>query len=123
MDKIQILFHEYDTLRTEVIHRLNNSYQLVAVAGALLLWVVSNAKCDSGRFWVVLGISVLLVLAFGWLIYTDIKTISGRVRDLEKDINKRAGETLLVWETCYSPLSVGYVRYYFRRRKAQQPAH
>jgi hypothetical protein len=36
--KVQILLHEYDTLRTEVIHRINNVYQVLALRLPLVPW-------------------------------------------------------------------------------------
>jgi hypothetical protein len=110
-DKVKILFHEYDTLRTEVIHRINNGYQLIAGVTGLLIWLVSHAGVN-WRFCILLGISVAVVLVLWRGIYQDIKTIARRLRELENEINKLAGETLLVWETRWSPTVVGRFAYY-----------
>jgi len=45
---------------------------------------------------------------FCWLISRDSAKVAKRVRELEKDINCRAGETLLVWETLWGREVTGY---------------
>ena len=105
-DKVQILLHEYDTLRTELIHRGNNMYQLVAVAGAIVVWLVSRVL--DARFWILLVLAGVVVSIFSWFIYRDMTKAAERVRQLEKDINKRAREELLIWETQWGGAVTGY---------------
>jgi len=42
MDPIQILFKEYDTLRSEIITRTNCGYQLLALGAGALAWLASR---------------------------------------------------------------------------------
>jgi hypothetical protein len=44
VDRINILLEEYKTLRTEMLSRTNNGYQLLAAGEALLAVVVANIK-------------------------------------------------------------------------------
>jgi hypothetical protein len=98
MDKIQILLAEYGSLRTEVIHRTNNLYQLVAAGAVLFSVAVSRQRIDA-VFWITVGLSITVVAAFAFLINRDLDKAARRLRDLELDINTRAGETLMIWET------------------------
>jgi ABC-type transport system involved in Fe-S cluster assembly fused permease/ATPase subunit len=107
MDKIQILFHEYDTLRTEVIHRINNMYQLIVGSVALLIWLAS--KWGTASFCAFLIFSSLVFLFFWWIIYRGITTLNRRLQQLEEEINGLAGEQLLKWETLWSFVVTGYL--------------
>jgi hypothetical protein len=107
-DKINILLHEYDTLRTEIIHRTNNMFQVIAGCGVLFVWILSRQLSDV-RFW--LGLILLLALAalFSWLIRRDINKAAARLRELEADINVRAKEPgLLRWESKHGGAVTGY---------------
>jgi hypothetical protein len=96
-DKVRILLHEHGTLRSEVSARTNNLYQLGAAGTALFVWIMGRPL--GFGFWFALTTSLVVILYFYWLISRDIKKAATRLRELEKEINSRAGETLLVWET------------------------
>ena len=104
--KIQILLHEYASLRTEIFHRTGHLFQLLTVGGALFLWLASR-PIDL-RFWISLAAAVVVVSLFCWLIHRDIEKAAERLRQLEEDINRRAGEELLVWETHWGGATTGY---------------
>jgi positive regulator of sigma E activity len=105
-DKIQILLHEYGTLRTEIIHRTNNLYQLLAVGGALFVWLMGHAV--DRRFWISLAVSLpLLCLGFG-VIRRYINKTAKRLREIEKTVNSLAGLELMVWETLWAGGVTGY---------------
>lgn len=112
-DKVQILLHEYDTLRTEVIHRINNVYQLLAfvvaligVLGALVsnlyMGASSSAKVGPRGLIFIAFVSLPVIWLCANLISQDLNRIASRLRELENEINERAGEQLLKWETCQS---------------------
>jgi len=96
-DKITILLHEYDTLRQEIVNRMNNGFQLLAVC-AVLLTLLFQAK---STVMIVVGICVLIaVIVFGlWTTFGNINNAAARLRELEADTNTRAGEKLLIWES------------------------
>ena len=48
----------------------------------------------------------------------DSKTAAGRVRELETEINKLAGATLLVWENKYGPNSIGLLKRMFPKARS-----
>jgi hypothetical protein len=107
-DRTQVLCHEYDTLRTEAIHRTNNMYQFLTVAAALLVWLASNARLSLG-FCSLFLFFFLIVFSFGLIIYHDVERIGRRLRQLERQINDLAGEPLLKWETYWSRAVTGWV--------------
>jgi hypothetical protein len=98
-DKIQILLAEYNTLRSEIITRGGTGFQIIAIAAGLLALLLQR-QIDT-RF--VIGCIVLVAgtAAFTWIITGNIGKLSRRITEIEKDINKRAGETLLSWETAH----------------------
>jgi hypothetical protein len=95
--KVQILPYEYASLRTEILNRIGHLHQLLAVGGVIFLWL-ANHPIDR-MFWISLVAAVVVVGIFGWTIHRDIGKAAERVRQLEADINRRAGEELLVWES------------------------
>ena len=109
-DKIQILLHEYGTLRTEIIHRTNNLYQLLAVGGALFVWLLGHAI--DRKFWISLAVTLPLLFLGFWVIRRYMNKAAERLREIEKTVNSLAGVELLVWETLWA----GAVTGYFARR-------
>jgi hypothetical protein len=116
-EKVRILLQEYATLRTEILSRTNNQYQLGAAAVALLVWVIGRPL--SVWLWVALGVSTASVAYVYWMIVRDMKKAAARLRELEHEINRRAGETLLVWESNWS----GGVAGIWGRSKPLPPKH
>lgn len=96
-DRVQVLLHEYDTLRNEILARSGHIYQVVGIAAALVVFLLARERFDRGFY---LGIFLLAVMAilFSYLISRDIRAAATRIQVLERDINRRAGETLLCWE-------------------------
>ena len=89
MDNISILFKEYDTLRTEIISRTNNGYQVITVGGivgaATVSWLGSH-RLDP----VVLssaGFVAAILCVFGLIMFRDTNCIAYRLRELEAQIN------------------------------------
>lgn len=97
--KIQVLLQEYGGLRNEIVHRTNNMYQLFAVGAGLLGFVLAGT--DAYRIAIAVVIGAPVIKYFHWLITRDIRKAARRLREIEKDVNARAGETLLVWETYF----------------------
>jgi hypothetical protein len=112
MDKIDILFKEYDTLRGEIITRGNSRDQLLEfsalILAGLLAWIVSQPI-----HWVlivvvsVILVSIILTL-YRWSV-REIDTIAKRLRKLEKLINEIAVAELLEWETRWGSGVTGYI--------------
>jgi hypothetical protein len=97
-DRVFVLMQEYNSLRTEMIHRHNNIYQLYAVAGGLFVWLLSS-RTMSMRYLIGLGVSIVaFVLILLWSLFLDMFNAAKRVKEIEAKVNELVGEKLLVWE-------------------------
>ena len=97
-EKIKILLQEYATLRQEIIARTTHGFQLISVGTVVLTWLVATR--DPGPFLLIVVLTAAAVLlAAVWLTFRAIGRAATRVRQLEAEVNRRAGEDLLVWET------------------------
>jgi hypothetical protein len=106
-EKVQIVLQEYGTLRTELIHRGNNMFQLLAVVVAITVWLCSR-PIDT-RFWVLLAIAVAAFSTFGWILHRDVEKAAERVREIEAYVNTQVGEPVLQWETLWGGAVTGYL--------------
>jgi hypothetical protein len=111
-----ILFKEYDTLRAEILERQRGAFQLTLIAGAAFAWFATHMIDSWSKYgrtgktiWVIGG---LILLAFFARLANqamhDAKQISKRLIEIEKKINKIAGEKLLEWETEWSWTAKGW---------------
>lgn len=106
-EKIKILLQEYATLRQEVIARTTHGFQLLSVGSVVLAWMMTTQK-TSGFFWPGLSIAVIVYLIAIWFTLRDINKATARLRQLEQDVNRRAGEDLLVWESRWGGAVTGF---------------
>jgi ABC-type uncharacterized transport system permease subunit len=106
-EKIKILLHEYATLRQEIIARTGHGFQLMSVGSVLLAWVIIT-QTRASLFWPALAIAVTVFLVAAWFTLRDIRKAATRIQELEKDINRRAGEELLVWESKWGGVVTGF---------------
>lgn len=99
-DKIQILLSEYSALRSEIVGRTGFGFQIAAVLLVAITWFMQQQYGDrQWYFWTVMGF-----VAGGFALATfvnlrDISRLASRSREIEHEINSRAGEHLMVWET------------------------
>lgn len=107
-EKVPILLHEYDTLRAEIIARTCSGFQILAVTAALFVWVIQADLYY--KFWAGLGALAIILSIGSWIAFGNINKATSRLRELEKDINARAGETLLVWESQHAGGLTGFWR-------------
>jgi hypothetical protein len=99
-DKIQILLAEYAALRAELMARTGFGFQIAAVFLAGFTWFLQQQL--SGRswwFWAgMVGVGVCFLIAI-FVNVRDLTRAARRLKDIEAEVNSRAGEHLLVWET------------------------
>ena len=110
MEPIQILFKEYDSLRSEIVARTNNGYQLIAVGAGALAWLASRPV--NGMLFVSIGIILVALLAFVGAWWRDTYMCSCRVKELEHEINALAGRELLKWETHWTGGPIAFISRY-----------
>jgi hypothetical protein len=106
-DKIQILLQEYSTLRAELVANGTKLFQMAALTGALLTWTISRPL--DKRFWIAALIGGGGLFWLGFVLIKDTRKLARRVADLERDINGRAGEELLVWESRWGRAVTGFI--------------
>ncbi len=104
-DKIQILLAEYNTLRTELLNRHTAGFQMVAIGTAVLTWLA--AQSIDAKFLVLSVVFSIVMACWIWVLYADIRRLGVRIRQLEEDVNRRAGEPLLIWESRWGGNVVG----------------
>lgn len=122
-DKIQILLHEYDTLRNALLARYSAQFKAVGVL-ALVLTGLVTVIATNGLNKILVGLVgssvVIFILVILWIDY-DIARAAKRVREIETDINARAGEPLLTWETHWGPGGIA-MRYFVEGAPKPIPA-
>jgi hypothetical protein len=117
-ERIQVLFKEYDALRSSIIGRTSNGYQLWGIGAALLTYLMSR-PIDL-KFWLLMVLFGLVFGAFSWTTIRDINKAAERLRELESSINGLAGGELLQWETRWGSGVTGYLG---RARPLKQDSH
>lgn len=106
-DKIQILLQEYNTLRAELVVNGNKTFQLLSLGGALFVLIISRPL--DVRFWTALVAALVGISYFSFVVMRDIRRLAKRVRELEHDINRRADEELLIWESRWGRAVTGFL--------------
>jgi hypothetical protein len=96
-EKTNILLSEYNSLRTEVNERISNAFQVAAISvtGLALCFQIQMADSTRVNALLIVGIGAAFLL---WIIFHNFLNAGLRVQELERDINKRASEKLLIWE-------------------------
>jgi hypothetical protein len=126
--KIDILLHEYDFLCNQLNTRINIYYALVAGMSLLFVTVVIPVMGASGQtlaYWIgVIAALIVICAVLSWLLHKDSQKLTDRLRNLEADINRRAGgECLLKWETQLSGSAQGYLRHYLPSLFGREKGH
>lgn len=97
--KVEVMLKEYDSLREEVISRLNNRFNLLGYSGAILTYAVFQGSGITDWRWLcAAGAALALVLVWLWGA-RKIRELSQRIAWIEKQVNSLYGDSLLAWET------------------------
>jgi hypothetical protein len=95
---IEVLLHEYDALRDEVLSRVSARFQLLgylSIAAAL----VGVSSISQHWIWVYVVVITLAILFGLWLYFGwAIKRCAIRLRKIEDEINGILGREVLRWE-------------------------
>lgn len=105
-EKVRILLAEYQSTQSRLVARTGHALQFAGFCiTAVSVW---TTQPSSPRAFLTLAL-ILVVAAIGSLfIMRDIGRASRRVREIEADVNRRAGEELLVWQSKWSPEATGF---------------
>ena len=99
-ERILILLVEYNSLRDEVITKNNQGYNVAAIGMAALGVLLFQSV--SWQSVLIFSFAIIVVVgASWWRISFDVERITRRIREIEVDVNDRAGEDLLVWENLW----------------------
>lgn len=96
-ETVKILLAEYTGLRSEIIAKTGHGLQVAGFVVTASSFLVSQTQNWLTVY--IVTLIVLLVAGAGMLIFNDVARASKRIRQIEVDVNNRAGEELLVWET------------------------
>jgi Na+/H+ antiporter NhaC len=113
-DNIQILLHEYDTLREEIIQRWVGMQQQISIGVIVLLGIITvlfSNQIQHPRDYILyslLAIAVCVFIYAMWQVGRDSGKAAERVREIEREVNLRAGAELLQWETHWGGGAAGY---------------
>ena len=80
-----MLFKEYDALRSSILGRTSNGYQLWGIGAALLAFLMSRPI--DVKFWILMGLFGIVFGMFSWTTFRDINKAAERLRELESSIN------------------------------------
>ncbi|MGH6769770.1 MAG: hypothetical protein ACRECO_12215 [Xanthobacteraceae bacterium] len=99
-DRIQILLSEYAALRAEIVARTSFGFQIAAVALAGITWFMQQSLiARPWYFWLIMaGVGACFVIAI-FVNTRDLSRAAHRIKEIEHEVNSRAGEHLLIWET------------------------
>jgi len=97
--KIDILMKEYESLRSEIFHRIDRRFAFLGLTGAVA--AIALFKVDK---YTVARVSILFasifVLGAVWFhLGRLIQECSSRISEIEQQVNSLVGDELLVWET------------------------
>jgi hypothetical protein len=105
VEKVRILMQEYGALRTEVIHRTNNGFQLMTVAGAMVVFLLSRAGeaiaegIPLWRDWPFAMCIVLALIGLGMgyrFIVRTIERATARINEIQRIVNELSGQSDLL---------------------------
>lgn len=120
-EKIEILFKEYDTLRTEIVGRSADKNQLMAVGGVVFAGILAWGPTHPPNwiFWAAIALASGVVINMTRISYRDIYFVSDRIAEIEEAIDKLCGAELLIWE---SKIAMGAKKRAKRRRLVRPPS-
>jgi hypothetical protein len=103
-ERLTILLAEYNTLRAEVLAARAAVAQAIGIGAPLALGLMGLAfsapdewpKCP---FFVFAALIIVSAVAIAYWNNGNTRAFTARIRALEEDINRRAEERLLLWET------------------------
>lgn len=96
---VEILFKEYDTLREEILSRMNNRFTFGGLLGVIAAFVGSQTQLSIPLRLGTGLLALVTILVLWWFLGLLIYKAHLRIAALEKKINELAGADLLEWES------------------------
>ena len=109
-------------MRAEILNRTGYGFQLSTIFIAVITWILKEPRAASTwHTWLEVAVFAALFGIACFVNVRDLTRAAHRVKELEREINSRAGEHLLVWETLSGVLTrMGLIRSFFSRVKTLQ---
>jgi hypothetical protein len=95
-ERVQILLAEYTSLRSEINARMTSVYTVASFTAGIVIWLLQQ---QAGSLYLGLAAAGIGLTLCAWALMRDLVRTALRVREIEAEVNRRAGERLLVWET------------------------
>jgi hypothetical protein len=111
-ERVQILLAEYASLRTEANARISSMYVVAGWSTVAVIWLLQQ-PWNNYSFWIGFLIWGMGASYVARILGFDTANASRRCREIEGEINKRAGEKLLLWESERGGLNRSYWRRLF----------
>jgi hypothetical protein len=96
--KSSILLKEWETLRTEILARMQSQFQLLTFTVVAATFIYSQQRL--GNFWRLAGIVIVLMVV--WIAWAGfrraINRCAERIREIEVAVNTLFDDNLLQWE-------------------------
>ena len=118
-ERVRILLAEWSALRAEMVARMGHGYQLLTVATAAIWILMLAGTSDKTPTWLIYTLIPLFALAYAfaaWFIMRDSYKLRDRLLEIEVSINERAGEDLILWETLWGGLGMGFKGFWNRAK-------
>jgi len=97
--RVEVLLKEYETLRNEIMGRINNRFAVIGFIVALIAFIGSQSEIPLHVRCVIGGLAFVVILVVYFRLGQLIKRCAVRIGDIEEKINSIMGEKLLVWES------------------------
>jgi hypothetical protein len=95
---IEVLLKEYETLRAEILQRIQARFQLIALAGALCGFLTAEADLPNASKWAAL-VAGLMWLGCVWFWFDRILCeLARHMYKIEEAMNQRIRAELMTWE-------------------------
>ena len=115
VEQIEVLLHEYDTLRDELVGNVERQQTIVTVIVTAVLAVLGLAfEAGVSSLFLLIPTAIIVVLILEAARQFSIVSKSTYVSMLERQINSIAGQPLLTWAHANSP-------YHFLRLRYKDP--
>lgn len=109
IEKVRVLLVEYSGLRAEVTARTTHGFQLLAIGvTAASLLVAFSDKASPVLAFSAAGVIALFFIIAAHFTLRDIYRAAARLKEIELDVNDRAGEDLMTWESLQAPGATGF---------------
>ena len=97
--KIDILMKEYETLRSEILHRINQRFAFLSLTGAVSAFGFFKVDKHTVASMSILFAAIFILGAIWFHFGRRIQECSSRISEIEQQVNSFVGDELLVWET------------------------